>query len=409
MTGRSLPTREFVPLVALLLSLVALSIDAMLPALPAIGRDLGLSQPNHAQFVITSLFVGLGLGQAIFGPLSDRIGRRSAIHAGLTLFMIGCVVSLFATTFATMIAGRLLQGCGAAAPRIVTLALVRDQYEGRVMARIVSFALAVFILVPTIAPALGQALQAFGSWRTIFAAFLAIAAVAFLWFALRQPETLPASRRRSLSPRDLGRAVLEVLRIRAALGATLAIGFVFAPFIAYLSSAQQIFQEAYRTGTMFPFWFGVLSLAIGAASILNGRLVMRYGMERLTVVAAVGLTLASAAGWGLAALRDGLPPFGWFLASLVGVFLAMGLLFGNLNALAMEPLGHIAGVGAAVVASLSMLLSVPLGAWVGQAFNGGVSVQMAAFTGFGALTLAAVLWARGGRGEAARGPDPVVH
>ena len=404
-----LGTREFVPLVALLLSLVALSIDAMLPALPAIGRDLGLSQPNHAQFVITALFVGLGLGQAIFGPLSDRIGRRPAIHAGLTLFMIGCVVSLFATTFATMIVGRLLQGCGAAAPRIVTLALVRDQYEGRVMARIVSFALAVFIFVPTIAPALGQALQALGSWRTIFAAFLAIAAVAFVWFALRQPETLPASRRRSLSPRDLGRAVLEVLRIRAALGATLAIGFVFAPFIAYLSSAQQIFQEAYRTGTMFPFWFGVLSLAIGAAAILNGRLVMRYGMERLTVVAAAGLTLASAAGWGLAALRDGLPPFGWFLGTLIAVFLAMGLLFGNLNALAMEPLGHIAGVGAAVVASLSMLLSVPLGAWVGQAFNGGVSVQMAAFTGFGALTLAAVWWARGGRGDEVESPNPVVH
>ncbi len=389
-----LATREFVPLVALLLSLVALSIDAMLPALPAIGRDLGATGANDAQFVITALFVGLGVGQAIFGPLSDRIGRRPAILLGLILFMAGCVVSLLAATFPLMIGGRILQGFGAAAPRIVTLAMVRDQYGGRRMARIVSFALAVFILVPTVAPALGQGLQALGSWRTIFAAFLAIAAVALAWFAARQPETLSPDLQRPLRARDLGRAVLEVLRIRAALGATLAIGFVFAPFIAYLSSAQQIFQEAYRTGTMFPFWFGVLSLAIGAASLLNGRLVMRYGMARLTVAAAIGMTLVSGAGWALATAWDGLPPFGWFLAALVAVFLALGLLFGNLNALAMEPLGHIAGLGAAVVASLSMLLSVPLGAWVGQAFDGAVSMQMAAFTGFGAATLVAVLWAR---------------
>ena len=212
--GPALRLGEFVPLIALLMSLVALAIDTMLPALPAIGRDLGAPRPNDTQFVITALFVGLGLGQMLFGPLSDRIGRRPAIHAGLVLFMAGCLVSIFAPTFTAMIAGRVLQGIGAAGPRIVTLALVRDQYEGRQMARLMSFVMAVFILIPTVAPALGQGNLWLGGWRSIFTTFFVIAAIAFGWFALRQPETLPAARRRPFSLRDIGRGILEVLRIR---------------------------------------------------------------------------------------------------------------------------------------------------------------------------------------------------
>ena len=173
------------------MALVALATDTMLPALPAIGRDLGAARPNDVQFVVTALFLGLGVGQIFFGPLSDRIGRKPAIHAGLVVFMAGCLVSFFASTFGAMIAGRVLQGIGVAGPRIVTVALVRDQYEGRRMARLMSFALAVFILVPTIAPSIGQGIQWIGGWRAIFATFFVIAAIGFAWLALRQPETLP--------------------------------------------------------------------------------------------------------------------------------------------------------------------------------------------------------------------------
>ena len=387
---------EFVPLIALLMSLVALATDAMLPALPEIGRDLGAPRPNDVQFVITSLFLGLGLGQILFGPLSDRIGRKPAIHAGLVLFMAGCLLSILAPTFEMMIAGRILQGIGAAGPRIVTMALVRDQYEGPRMARLMSFALAVFILVPTVAPALGQGILWLGGWRSIFTTFFVIAAIAFAWFALRQPETLPAARRRPFSPRAIGRAVLEILRIRAALGYTLATGFVFAPFIAYLSSAQQIFQEAYGAGALFPVYFGVLALAIGCASLVNGRLVMRHGMRRLAKTAAMSITLISVVASALALIFNGLPPFWLFMAYLLAVFLCTGLLFGNLNALAMEPLGHIAGVGAAVVASLSTFISVPLGAFVGHSFDGTMYALIGAFAVFGAGTFAAVRWAEGG-------------
>ena len=396
-TGPALRPGEFVPLVALLMSLVALAIDTMLPALPAIGHDLGAPRPNDVQFVITSLFLGLGLGQMVFGPLSDRIGRKAAIHAGLVLFMAGCLISVLATTFEAMIAGRVLQGIGVAGPRIVTVALVRDQYEGARMARLMSFAMAVFILVPTVAPALGQGIMWLGDWRAIFTTFLAIAAITFAWFALRQPETLPVARRRPFSPRAIARGVREVLGIRAALGHTLAAGFIFSPFIAYLSSAQQIFQDTYGTGALFPVYFGALALAIGGASLVNGRLVMRHGMHRLSHAAALSITLVSAIAWMLAFAFDGLPPLWLFMAYLLIVFVSVGLLFGNLNALAMEPLGHIAGIGAAVVASLSTFISVPLGALVGQSFDGTLYAQIGAFAVFGAGTFVAMRWAEGER------------
>ena len=400
-TGPALRAAEFVPLIALLLALVALSTDGMLPALPVIGRDLRVPRANDVQFVVTSLFIGLGIGQLFFGPLSDRIGRKSAIHAGLTIFMIGCLVSIFATTFEVMIAGRVLQGIGVAGPRVVTVALVRDQYEGRRMARLMSFAMAVFIFVPTVAPGLGLVILWVGGWRSIFAAFLIIAAVAFAWLALRQPETLPVERRRPFTPRAIGQAFLEILRLRAALGYTVATGFVFAPFVAYLSSAQQVFQDAYRTGALFPVYFGALALSIGCASLVNGRLVMKHGMRPLAKAALRSIVLASFVAWVGVAAYDGLPPLWLFMAYLLITFLCVGLVFGNLNALAMAPLGHIAGIGASAVASISTFISVPLGGFVGQLFDGTMYALVGSFAIFSAGSLAAMIWAQGKRGERA--------
>ncbi len=395
----ALNTGEFVVLVALLMSLVALATDAMLPALPAIGQDLGIQQRNNVQFVITALFVGLGVGQIVFGPISDRFGRKPAIYAGLILFMVGCVMSVFATTFEVMITGRVLQGVGAAGPRIVTVALVRDQYEGRLMARLMSFTMTVFILVPTIAPALGQGIQWLGGWRAIFVTFFTIAAISFIWFAIRQPETLPVHRRRPFSARPIAQAVLEVLKIRAACGYTIAAGCAFAPFVAYLSTAQQIFQEVYDTGALFPVYFGVLALAIGGASLLNSRLVMIYGMRRLSKLAAVCFTLASIIAWILSFPFEGLPPLWLFMSYLLIVFFCMGLLFSNLNALAMQPLGHIAGVGASVVASLATFISVPLGAFAGLKFTGTMYIQIISFVVFGIATYVALKWAEESKEE----------
>lgn len=393
MTVGGLRTSEFVPLIALLMSMVALSVDAMLPALPTIGQDLGVQHPNGAQFIITALFVGLGVGQLFFGPLSDRIGRKPAIYAGLTIFMIGCIISQFAPSFEVMIIGRVLQGIGAAGPRIVTVALVRDQYSGQQMARIVSFIIAVFILVPAIAPLLGQGILWLAGWRSIFATFFVVAAVAFIWFSLRQPETLSASQRRSLSPRTIGEAVGNILHIRSTIGYTLAIGMIFSPFVAYLSSAQQIFQEAYKTGALFPLYFGALALAIGFGSLTNDRLLLRYGMHQIAAGATVFASIVSLIALLVFIAFDGLPPLWLFMTYLTAVFVTMGAIFGNLNALAMEPLGHVAGIGAALVTSVASFISVLIGTVIGQMFDGTVYFQIGAFALFGLATLGAMRWA----------------
>ncbi len=390
---RGLRTSEFIPLIALLTSLVALSIDAMLPALPIIGQDLGVQRPNGAQFVITALLLGLGVGQLFFGPLSDRIGRKPAIYLGLLIFMIGCLISQFAASFEIMIAGRILQGIGASGPRIVSMALIRDLYSGQQMARILSFIMAVFILVPAVAPLLGQGLLWLGGWRLIFTTFFVFAAITFAWFSLRQPETISTDQRQSLSPRAIGKTIRNILRIRSTFGYTLAIGMIFTPFVAYLSSAQQIFQEAYRTGSLFPLYFGALALAIGFGSLANDRLLLRYGMHQIASSASVFALIISLIALMAFVTFDGLPPLWLFMTYLFALFVCMGAMFGNLNALAMEPLGQVAGIGAALVTSIANFISVLLGTVIGQMFDGTVNYQVGAFALFGLAALGAMRWA----------------
>ncbi|MDE0310175.1 MAG: multidrug effflux MFS transporter [Acidiferrobacterales bacterium] len=389
----SLRTVEFVPLVALLMSLVALSVDAMLPALPVIGRDLGTQHPNEAQYVITALFIGLGIGQLFFGPLSDAIGRRPAIVAGLVVFIVGCLASVFASSFEMMIVGRVLQGLGASSPRIVTMALVRDQYSGVQMARILSFIMAVFILVPAVAPLLGQTIMWLGGWRSIFTTFLIVAVTVLIWFLSRHPETLRPADRRPLSPKLIGEAVGDFLTVRSSVAYTFAIGLVCSPFVAFLNSAQQIFQDAYSTGSYFPLYFGILALAIGFGSLANDRLLLHYGMHQIVRSAAFAATAVSFVALVVLVAFDGLPPLWLYMAYMLPLFVSMGALFGNLNALAMQPLGHIAGVGAALVASIATFISVSFGTLIGQTFDGTVYFLVGSFALFGLLTVIAIHWA----------------
>jgi MFS transporter, DHA1 family, multidrug resistance protein len=357
---------------ALLTSLTALSIDAMLPALTDIGAELGVASGNGSQLVVTTLFAGFAIGQLFYGPISDSVGRKRPIYAGLIIFMVGSILAMLATSFSIMLVGRMLQGFGCAAPRIVTIALVRDQYEGRAMARIMSFVLGVFVLVPMLAPAIGQAILLVGSWRMIFAMLLVLAAVVAIWFTVRQPETLAPIDRVDFSLKRIAGAVLEVCRDRCALGYTIASGIVFGGFLGYLNSAQQIFQLQYALGAQFPLYFAVLALSIGCASFANSMLVMRYGMRRLSWLALVGSFVVSAVYYVYATDADGMPAL-WSLMSWgMFTFFCLGLVFGNFNAMAIESLGHIAGVAAAVIGSLSTMISMLLGLLIGQAYNGTV-------------------------------------
>lgn len=403
----TLPFAEFVALMAFMTAMVALSIDAMLPALADIARDLGAQRVNDSQLVISLIFLGLSIGQIFYGPLSDSTGRKPAIYAGIGLYLLGCLLALFATNFQMMLIGRFLQGVGVAGPRSVAVALVRDQYAGRAMARVMSFVMTVFILVPIVAPMLGQGILLVAHWRAIFGLYLLLGLLIGGWFALRQPETLTAERRiRFQVGRILG-AFREVFVNRIALGYTVMAGLVSGGFVGYLNSAPQIFQQQYGLGAQFPFYFATLALALGSASFVNAQLVMRFGMRTLSRWALLMLggfsLLFLLPAWGYA----GQPPLWSLMAYLLLGFFAVGILFGNLNARAMEPLGHIAGVGAAVVGSLSTFLSAILGGLIGQSYNGTVLPLVGGFALLSLLALVIMMWAEVDRVDAGGMPNVV--
>jgi len=383
---------EFVILIALIISLVALSIDAMLPALPDIAADLMFEDANDAQYIITMLFIGMGIGQIIFGPLSDSIGRKPAINLGFVVFILGCLMSINAQDFNDMMVGRFFQGLGAAGPRIVSIALVRDRFAGRQMARVMSFVMTIFILIPIIAPSIGQLIVNFSTWHSIFVLFLVLTVVAMTWFSLRQPETLPRENRISFSPAQMMSDIKSICAIPAAMGYTITMGFIFGAFIGYLSSAQQILQTQYALGNQFAIYFGVLAASIGLASLVNAKLVMRFGMRRLSRAAMTVTALLSVPFFLLALYYQGHPPLAQLMAYLLCVFFFFGIMFGNLNALAMEPLGHIAGLGSALVGSISTLMSVMLGIIVAGAYDGTILPLVASFAILSFLGLVSMHW-----------------
>jgi DHA1 family bicyclomycin/chloramphenicol resistance-like MFS transporter len=379
---------EFIALMAVMTSIIAFSIDAMLPALPHIGHDLAVASENDRQLVVIVLFVGLALAQLAYGPMSDTLGRKPAAYIGFSIFIAGSLLCVFAWSFEVMLIGRFLQGVGAAGPRIVSLALVRDLYSGRAMARIMSMVMGVFIIVPVIAPSVGQGLLFLGDWRLIFIVLLIQGIVGLTWFAWRQPETLPADRRPAFSPRRIALAFAEACTNPVTLGYTVAAGLVFGAFVGYLASTQQVLGELYGLGAKFPLYFGLNALAFGAASVLNAKLVLKLGMRRLAATGLTATSSASAVFFVVSLLLDGHPPLWALMAYLLLIFFFTGILFGNFNALAMEPMGHIAGTAAAVVGSFATIISSTLGYALGQSYDGTVRPMIA---GFAALTLLASL------------------
>ncbi|MBC8505336.1 MAG: multidrug effflux MFS transporter [Anaerolineales bacterium] len=384
---------EFVIIISLMMSLTALSIDAMLPALPQIGSDLGVKNANDRQLIVSVIFLGLAIGQVFFGPLSDKTGRKPAVYAGYAIYIAGACISIFASSFPMMLGGRLLQGVGVSAPRSVILALVRDRYEGRAMAQVMSFVMTVFILVPMLAPTLGQAIMVFSNWRGIFVSFVLIALFSLAWFALRMPETLAPEHRAPFSLRRIINATFEIFKIRTAIGYTVSAGLVGGAFLGYLNSAQQIFQEQYALGERFPLIFAIIAFSLGLASFLNARLVMRYGMRFLVNWSLRIIFGLSAAAFGIAMFWAGQPPLWFPMAYLMLTFFSVGILFGNQNSLAMEPLGHLAGIGAAVVGSLSTLIQMPLGTIIGQSYNGTILPLILGIAILSGISLFVVRWA----------------
>lgn len=378
---------EFVSLMALMTSLVALSIDAMLPALQQIGEDLGVVDAHQNHLIVSLFFIGMGFGQLYYGPLSDDKGRRYAIISGLIIFAIGSVVCMFAETLTVMLIGRIIQAFGVSGPRIAALAVIRDQYEGDAMARVMSFIMMVFILVPMLAPSFGQAILFLFSWHHIFTSFLVIGLLTGTWFFIRQPETLPKEKRKPFSWHQLWQSSKFILTHRMVMFYTIAMGLIFGAFLAYISSSQTLFQQIYQTGEMFPIYFALLAFSIGLASFVNGTLVMRLGMRLLCNWAMVGWLIFSILLTILCLIYDGVPPLWQFVSVLFCAFFCIGILFGNVNSMAMQPLGEMAGLGAAIIGSMSSLFSVPTAVFVGSFINDKITPVAIGFVVFGVFSL----------------------
>jgi len=366
---RALHFGEFIALLGLLFATVAFSTDAMLPLLGEIGADLNPTDPARVQLVVGVFLAGLGLGTLFAGPLSDALGRKPVILGGIALYMLAALVAAAAQSLEMLLAARLVQGIGAAAPRVVSQALVRDLYQGRMMARVMSFAMTLFVLVPAVAPYIGALIGAAFGWRAIFLSFLVFGLISGGWLALRQPETLPPEARRPLNIAALGAALTEVVRNARVMWIVVALTCAFAGMVVWLSAVAPLFDQRYGRAESFPAWFAMAALISAPFSLLNARLVLRLGMQRL-VIMALFVQLGAASFAALVLPLAGAAEFALFVTFMTVQFAAIGLIFGNLNALALVPLGHIAGMAASVVSGLSTVLAATIAIPVSLAYDG---------------------------------------
>ncbi len=369
---RQPPNAEFIALVALLLSMVAYATDSMLPAFPSIGADFGLDEINNAQLIIIVFIAGTGFGQVLMGPLSDSYGRKTIILAGMLIFILASFWSFATDSFLSLLLSRFVQGIGVSAPRTVTHAMVRDRFSGRHMARIISFAMMLFVLVPAIAPLVGQSIMLALGWRAIFVSFQLLALLCLIWLFLRQPETHPPARRTPFRAGIIARAACEVFAHRTVVTYTLSLSLGLACIFSYLVSAQQVYVDWLGAGERFPLYMALVAALSGSASFLNANLVLRLGMWVLSTTGFLSICLVSILVT-LVVATDLLTTQAllWlFIAWSAGMFFMLGLCLANLNALALEPMGHIAGLASAIIGSISTLLCTLLAIPVGQLFNG---------------------------------------
>jgi DHA1 family bicyclomycin/chloramphenicol resistance-like MFS transporter len=387
---------EFVVLVSSLMGLTALSIDIMLPALEQISRDYAVIDENRRQLVITLYLAGFAAGQLLYGPLSDRFGRKPVLLAGLAFYAAASLVCLLADSFELLIAARAVQGFANASPRILALATVRDIYGGRRMAEVMSFVMMVFIIVPILAPSLGGLILMCGDWHLIFA-FLAV--ISLLLLALtgwRLPETHPAEKREPLSPAWLTAAAGRILTTPQTFGYAVAMGLMLGSLMSYVTTSQQVFIDVYHTGRWFPILFGVVAAALAVASFTNSRLVMRLGMHRISHTALLGFLATALVHLGIDQLI-GPPPLALFVLLISLNLFFFGLTMPNFNALAMEPMAAIAGTASSFVGALTTGMSATLGWLIGSFFDGTVAPLLTGFALCSLTALAVVLTIEHGR------------
>lgn len=397
---------EFVVLVAMMMAITAFAVDNMLPAFPVIGTAFQVADPNRVQMLVFVYMLGFGVSQLAYGPASDIMGRRPAYMVGLLIFLVGSVVAIFATSFAALLVARFVQGVGAASGRVLSVAIVRDRFSGREMSRVMSLTMVVFIMVPVFAPAVGSLILLFGDWQAIFVVTLLFGIGLGVWFQLRMPETLKPEDRMPFSAARIAGGVRMTLGSRLAVGYATAVGLLFGCIMGMVGSAQQIFTEVYGLGPWFPLAFGCIAACMGVASFLNSTVVRRFGMRRISHTSTIGVVVCGLAQLGFALAFDGRPPLLVF-AGLLGLsqFLS-SFSFPNFNALAMEPLGRVAGTAASLMGCYTTIVGVTCGILIGGAFNGTVLPIAIGYLVLASLTLGVVAWTERGRLFQPHHPDP---
>ena len=378
---------EFILLMACLMSIVALSIDTILPALQPIGMSIGTRNSSENQLLITMIFLGLGFGQLIFGPISDHLGRKPVIYMGFVIFVLSSMLCVFASSIEMMVAGRILQGIGLSAPRTLSIAMIRDRFEGNYMAKIMSFVVSIFILVPIVAPTLGKFMLDNYGWKSIFYSQLIFGALILIWLWKRQPETLRPAYKKKFSSAIFIHGTKEFIRYRSAVIFTFVSGLITGSFMVFLSTSQHIFEVQYRLVDEFPYIFGALAFSVGLATFTNGTLVVRFGMMRLVTIFML-LFLATSVLYMVFFSGEINPSIRVLVIFLTVQFFSVGFLFGNVRSLAMQPLEHIAGIGAAINGFVSTVMAVPIAAFIGSFVQ---TTALPLFMGFGACGLGSVL------------------
>jgi MFS transporter, DHA1 family, multidrug resistance protein len=367
-THRPMGFTEFVIVIASIMALNPLAMDMMLPALPNIGATFGIVAANRPQEVLSTFLIGFGAGQFVMGPLSDRFGRRPALLGGMTVYFVASVLAISAPSFETLLLARALQGLGTSATRVIATSIVRDCYAGRRMAGVMSLAMMVFIAVPVLAPSLGEAVMLLTQWRGIFFVLLLYGALTLIWSALRMPETLPVSERKSLALRDVLGAFRQTLTNRQTIGYALAAGGVQASLYGFVFSSQQVFTGIYQLGNYFPLAFAAIAVGIALAGFLNARFVGRLGMRAISHGALLGFVVVAAIM--LLGAKTQMLPLPLFMALAALMMFAFGLMFANFTALALEPQGHIAGTASSLYGSITTLSGIGIGTVIGQAYDG---------------------------------------
>ena len=400
----AIPRWEFIAIAAGLMALNALATDIMLPALQEMGAALGVENENHRQYVISAYFGGLAFALLAYGPLSDRFGRRGPLLVGLLIYILAAAGAAFAPTFGWLLALRFVQGIGAASTRVIAVSMVRDRFGGRAMAEVMSLIFMVFMVIPVVAPSIGQLVLIFANWHMIFLVMAAIAAAITLWTYVRLPETQHPEDRRPIDLRSILQGFRIVLTNRLSLGYTLASTAVFSALFGFINSAQQVYVGIYQLGYWFPVLFAAIAGMMAVSSFVNSRLVMRLGMRRLSHGALIGFIVVSTV-WFLWSLT-GPVPLPVFIVLFAAAMFQFGWIGSNFNAISMEPLGHIAGTAASIQGFLQTLGGGLIGAAIGQAFDGTVTPLAAGFCGVGIVGLVFVLVAERGRLFTAPGSHP---